>query len=146
MCGIAGIVVSKAGGFDLRSIVVQMQSQLGHRGPDDHGLVGLDNDRCVIAHTRLSILDLSPAGHQPMGLFGQGAGSKEQRAKGKEQRRYWITYNGEIYNYKELRTELSLRGEARRGEEQSGQRSAVHSDWNSNSDTEVLLRAYARWG
>ena len=123
-----------------------MQSRLTHRGPDDRGLVALDNDRCVLAHTRLSILDLSPAGHQPMSTPNE---------------RYWITYNGEIYNFKELRNELggpevggqksevnSQRPEI--GREQSsvaGHPSTVSDDaWRSNSDTEVILRAYERWG
>ena len=105
MCGIAGIVVSKPGGLDLRSVVEQMQSRLTHRGPDDRGLVALDNDRCVLAHTRLSILDLSPAGHQPMST---------------PDGRYWITYNGEIYNFRELREELG-------GPEVGGQKSEVNS-------------------
>ena len=158
MCGIAGIFVGSAGRLDVCSIAGQMQSRLTHRGPDDHGLVALGNDRCVLAHTRLSILDLSPAGHQPMST---------------PDRRYWITYNGEIYNYWELRKELdgdreagAVRGEpdiTRSNEPKksrnsdfglhvlpspiSHERSAVSElEWHSNSDTEVILHSYARWG
>jgi asparagine synthase (glutamine-hydrolysing) len=192
----------------MASVAEQMQGTLTHRGPDDRGLFISDDGHCALAHTRLSILDLSSAGHQPMGLGQQGAWSREhgarsmecgawsaeqrgkstelgakgkgQRAKGKEQsERYWITYNGEIYNYRELRKELGARsrelsisdcelrisdlknsqeqetghGESQRSEDR-GPRSAVtgqsspvsDSDWQSNTDTEVILRAYARWG
>ena len=120
MCGIAGIITAETGRLDLRSVAEQMQGTLMHRGPDDRGLFISDDGRCALAHTRLSILDLSSAGHQPMGLgeqtawsMEQGAGSREQRgnsteqgawskeqgAKGEQRARYWITYNGEIYNY-----------------------------------------------
>ena len=122
MCGIAGIVVSKPGALDLRSVVEQMQSRLTHRGPDDRGLVALDNDRCVLAHTRLSILDLSPAGHQPMSTPDE---------------RYWITYNGEIYNYRELREELGRRREAlgvRREEQQAKDRGQTSEIEDQRSD------------
>jgi len=84
-----------------------------HRGPDDEG-VYLDPE-CVagLAHNRLSIIDLSPAGHQPMSNYdGQ----------------VWIAFNGEIYNYEELRAELS------------------GYPFRSRSDTEVILAAYERWG
>ena len=120
MCGIAGIIAAETGRLDLRSVAEQMQSTLTHRGPDDRGLFISDNRRCALAHTRLSILDLSSAGHQPMGLGEYGAGSmergagcggarimsKEQGAKGEQRARFWITYNGEIYNYLQLRREL----------------------------------------
>ena len=181
MCGIAGIMTAEIGRRDLRSVVEQMQGTLTHRGPDDHGLFVSDDTHCALAHTRLSILDLSSAGHQPMGWGEHGAKGKGQRAKGKEQSgksaelgagsiaqgakgeqrraRYWITYNGEIYNYRELRKELGAwsgehgagsQGQSDRSKEQgaavSGQLSPVSdTDWQSNSDTEVILRAYARW-
>lgn len=129
MCGIAGIFVGSAGRLDVRSIAGQMQSRLIHRGPDGHGLVALDKERCVLAHTRLSILDLSLAGNQPMSTPGG---------------RYWITYNGEIYNYLDLRKELD--GD-RLPSSISHERSAVSEiEWRSNSDTEVILYSYARWG
>jgi asparagine synthase (glutamine-hydrolysing) len=96
-----------------------------HRGPDGTGLETFveDGDGCApahqgglgLAHARLSIVDLSQGGHQPMC---------------EAQRRFWITYNGEIYNYLELRSELEACGHV----------------FASSSDTEVLLRAYAHWG
>ena len=91
MCGIAGILVSNACRFDVFAIAGNMKSRLTHRGPDDSGLVSLSNARGALAHTRLSILDLSSGGHQPM-FTPDG--------------RYCITYNGEIYNYRELRKVL----------------------------------------
>ena len=98
-----------------------MAASLRHRGPDDEGLESLPNASAVgavvmLAHTRLAILDLSRAGHQPM----------QDPATGN-----WIVLNGEIYNYKELREEMRRAGDQR---------------WLSDSDTEVLLRAYGRWG
>ena len=204
--------------------------EVAHRGPDDCGTFVSTDHRCVLAHTRLSILDLSPAGHQPMGLREQGAWSQSSSVSGHPSpvgaasARYWIVFNGEIYNYRQLRQELDrqalgVRGKAldsdreglggrrdRQGdvsrEQGAGskepeircQRSEVaghlspvdglpsstetqatqltpnasaeqgawseeqgptisnapsaigESGWNSNSDTEVILRAYARWG
>jgi asparagine synthase (glutamine-hydrolysing) len=183
MCGIAGLVVNKAAGFDPRTVIERTQSKLLHRGPDDRGVFISDDGHCTLVHTRLSILDLSFAGHQPMGLGEQGAWSKEQSAKSTGQSgkskgqsaRFWITYNGEIYNYLQLREELGARsGESQRSEvrdqrseansqrsedryrrsEISGNPSAISYQpsaigqfpWHSNSDTEVILSAYAKWG
>lgn len=91
--------------------------KLKHRGPNDQGyeLFSTSSGLIALGHTRLSIIDLSPAGHQPMST---------------RDGRYTIVFNGEIYNYKELKKELQAEG--------------VHFD--SNSDTEVLLYAWARWG
>jgi asparagine synthase (glutamine-hydrolysing) len=88
-----------------------------HRGPDDQGSLMMRAGRLDLAlgFTRLAIIDLSPAGHQPM---------QDLRAKS------WVVFNGEIYNYKELRNELG----------------ANHGPWQSQTDTEVLLKAYAHWG
>jgi asparagine synthase (glutamine-hydrolysing) len=128
MCGIAGIV-SKNGGIDPAPIPA-MVSGLRHRGPDDQGYMAYSRSgtklgrhwtaaspdtEVVFLHRRLSILDLSEAGWQPMGT---------------RDGRYYVTYNGEIYNYIELRSEL----------EQFGHR------FNSRCDTEVLLAAYSQWG
>jgi len=115
MCGIFGIFATELGQLDLRSTTQQAGLKLSHRGPDDRGLFVSSVGRCALAHTRLSILDLSPAGHQPMST---------------PDGRYWITFNGEIYNYKELRQELERSGET----------------FSSYSDTEVILRLYARAG
>jgi asparagine synthase (glutamine-hydrolysing) len=124
MCGIAGYVT----GSDPRPVAAFKQSvlrTLAHRGPDDAGWltdreVGAsdtpgDPGRWGLLHRRLAILDLSALGHQPM-LSSDG--------------RYAITFNGEIYNYVELRQELETDG----------------CFFASQSDTEVLLQAYARWG
>jgi asparagine synthase (glutamine-hydrolysing) len=116
MCGIAGVLTT--GDSATATVAVgRMVGQLGHRGPDDSGLeVVAAQPGHVVAfgHTRLAIIDLSPGGHQPM-RSGDGARS--------------ITYNGEIYNYRALRDELS-----------------AHTSWRSHSDTEVLLEGYATWG
>jgi asparagine synthase (glutamine-hydrolysing) len=160
MCGIAGIITAETGRLNPQSVAELMQGAVMHRGPDDRGLFISDDGRCALAHTRLSILDLSSAGHQPMGLGQQEAWSREhgakgkgQRAKGKEQsERYWITYNGEIYNYRGLRREQGA-GSREQGISDCELRISdlknsysVNSDWQSNSDTEVILRSYARWG
>ena len=84
----------------LSDIAGSMNTSLAHRGPDDHG-VWVDTDAPVaLTHRRLSIVDLSPAGHQPM-LSADG--------------RFVITYNGEVYNHEEMRPELVARGIAFRG-------------------------------
>ncbi|MFO7630885.1 MAG: asparagine synthase (glutamine-hydrolyzing), partial [Caldilinea sp.] len=112
MCGICGIW-----NFERRPIldgeIGVMAATLAHRGPDGQGI--LCEGDLALGHRRLAILDLSPAGHQPMSY---AAG------------RYWITYNGEIYNFLELRAELAANG----------------YDFRSNSDTEVILAAYDAWG
>jgi len=112
MCGIAGIFGLE--GLDAPAIVVgRMNDALAHRGPDAAG-VWLGGS-AALGHRRLSIIDLSAAGNQP---FHSSDG------------RYTTVYNGEIYNYRELRKEL----------EQGG------SVFRTASDTEVLIEAYARWG
>jgi asparagine synthase (glutamine-hydrolysing) len=125
MCGIAGILITpkRSGHFDeARRIVDEalglMVEKVGHRGPDDRGTVSLDikgGGAIGLGHTRLAILDTSPAGHQPMADHQTGN---------------WITYNGEIYNYRELRRWLDKE----------------EGSWWSHSDTEVILRAYQKWG
>lgn len=150
MCGIAGIVnFFKRNDFDIRQISL-MTDALKHRGPDGEGFVffsekeiikvgGKDtpqnifnststyspqhllsqlptpNSHLAFGHRRLSIIDLSPAGHQPMC-------SKDEKI--------WITYNGEIYNYIELREELKTKG----------------YQFQTNTDTEVIIYAYSEWG
>src|SRR5262245_54483456 len=86
MCGIAGIVGGLAGRDDL---VREMTRRLTHRGPDDEGF--WSSDRCALGHRRLSILDLSPSGRQPMG---------------NEDGSVVVTFNGEIYNFVALRARL----------------------------------------
>ncbi len=114
MCGIAGILTREADGADHRRVGA-MQHALRHRGPDDCGTWQSGSRQATFVHTRLAILDLTPAGHQPM---SSAAG------------RLTITFNGEIYNFKELRQTLEGRGI-----------SVV-----SQSDTEVILRAYDAFG
>ena len=113
MCGIAAIV-SCGGSWDGQKIIHNMTAIISHRGPDSSGDVSLCDGRVVLGHRRLSILDLSELGKQPMSY-----GSK-----------YCITYNGEIYNYKELKRELSSEGYS----------------FKSNTDTEVIMAAYDFWG
>ena len=116
MCGIAGIL--RSGGLEQGSAQVQVEAMaqaLAHRGPDDRGSWLDAGAGIALAHRRLSIIDLSAEGHQPM-----------RSACG----RYVVVLNGEIYNFRELRTELELRGHGFRG----------------HSDTEVLLAAVVEWG
>ncbi len=112
MCGIAGLWHRDGKPVD-RVLLDRMTDSLEHRGPDDRGTY-IDGS-VGLGHRRLSIIDLSSAAHQPMSTV-DGA--------------LWITYNGEIYNYIELREELQALGET----------------FRSASDTEVLLKAYERWG
>ncbi len=115
MCGIAGILVADDSHHEPNALAARMQSKLLHRGPDDRGLYLSQQRSCALAHTRLAVLDLTSAGRQPMSL-----------ADG----RYTIVFNGEIYNYRELRQELAQSGE----------------QFFSRTDTEVILRLFARLG
>lgn len=114
MCGIAGFRTPGPDSW-AAAAVRAMTAAIAHRGPDDAGLEVLDGGRVVFGHRRLSILDLSPLGHQPMAS-----------ADGQ----CWITYNGEIYNFREIRRDLEAAGHRFRG----------------GSDTEVILAAYDEWG
>src|SRR5712691_2515388 len=114
MCGIAGII-SPSGDRGAAEICHAMRLALTHRGPDDSGLHLSDDHRVALASCRLAIIDLTPAGHQPM---------RSQDG------RLTVVFNGEIYNYRELRAELLARG-----------RQLV-----SESDTEVILHLYAELG
>jgi asparagine synthase (glutamine-hydrolysing) len=122
MCGICGIIKFNNSAVDETSIQKMMQ-KIKHRGPDDEG-VFLENN-VGLGFVRLSILDLSPAGHQPM-LSGHQTPSAERLAK----ERYVIVYNGEVYNYIEIRAELIAQGYT----------------FKSNTDTEVVLNSYIEWG
>lgn len=113
MCGIVGQANAHAP-ID-RRLFQQMRDTLAHRGPDDAGSWWSADRRVALGHRRLSFLDLSPAGRQPMC---------------NESENLWITLNGEIYNYLELRRELLARGHR----------------FKSESDTEVLLHGYEEWG
>jgi asparagine synthase (glutamine-hydrolysing) len=135
MCGIFGLIDSHGAGVDPELLWCGTHA-VRHRGPNDWGLFNAlplnetgppwiawerwehrnkaRGYRVGLGSRRLSILDLSRAGHQPMNLPGT---------------QLWVTFNGEIYNYQELKTELS-----------------TGRDFKTNTDTEVLLAAYARWG
>lgn len=146
MCGIAGLVLKNKNSFNLKETIFSASRAIRHRGPDGEGflLVGDHAVPCssedtpslkqglnyipqknisdingdfflALAHRRLSILDLSETGHQPMAL---------------QDGKLWITYNGEIYNYLELKKELETEG----------------ARFVSASDTEVILNAYKYWG
>ncbi|MCX6312378.1 MAG: asparagine synthase (glutamine-hydrolyzing) [Bacteroidetes bacterium] len=150
MCGISGIVKFDGASDELRVAIRKMNSAIRHRGPDGEGFVFGDENwkaiatfsedtpieisssrfphsptvpistlsvptNLVLAHRRLAILDLSPAGHQPLCSADQ---------------LLWITYNGEVYNYPELRTELENLGHT----------------FFTNTDTEIVLAAYRQWG
>jgi asparagine synthase (glutamine-hydrolysing) len=113
MCGIVGVASSRP--IDDREGLVQMRDTMTHRGPDDRGVYWSPDGTVGLGHRRLAIIDLSPGGHQPM-----------SDPSGK----HWVTFNGEIYNYQDLRKELVSRG----------------SHFRTSSDTEVLLAAYGAWG
>lgn len=129
MCGIAGVISLKN---SISPEVIQAMTEIvRYRGPDDFGYLAYntqnrgytffkENEFCDVnfnlyfGHRRLSILDLSDLGRQPFGYLN----------------RYWITYNGEIYNYLEIRAELEVRGYT----------------FRSHTDTEVILASYHEWG
>lgn len=113
MCGIAGIVgLSASAASPSREALIRMASALYHRGPDEFGIYR--DDRAGLAHTRLSIIDLA-TGQQPMADEGDST---------------WIVFNGEIFNYVELREELVALGHR----------------FRTHSDTEVIVHAYRAWG
>jgi asparagine synthase (glutamine-hydrolysing) len=112
MCGLIGIASGRT--VPDRSWLARGADAISHRGPDDHGEWWSADGRVGFAHRRLSIIDLSPLGHQPMRLVS---------------RDLTIVFNGEIYNFAALRTELETRGHR----------------FASRSDTEVVLAGYAEW-
>lgn len=144
MCGINGIFLRKVSG-SIHQLGARMNALIQHRGPDDEGAVVFSNEKAFpigtpksvtktesfpylnysadlpgssigwLGHQRLSIIDLSHLGHEPMSC---SAG------------RYWLTYNGEVYNYLELKSELEYLG----------------VQFVSNTDAEVVLKAYIQWG
>ncbi|GAA3975426.1 asparagine synthase (glutamine-hydrolyzing) [Mucilaginibacter dorajii] len=115
MCRIAGIINNRLQPELIREKVKAMCFELRHGGPDDEGIFYDDTAHLAFGHRRLSIIDLSNNGHQPMADTGQKA---------------WITFNGEIYNYQEIKSELLKQG----------------ATFTSTTDTEVILSAYLHWG
>lgn len=113
MCGITGLIDFKH--RTSKEELVNMTNRISHRGPDSSGIEWINTEAAQIGlgHRRLSILDLSEAGHQPMCKHN-----------------HWITYNGEIYNFKSIKEKLKKKGYA----------------FSSSGDTEVLLSAYQEWG
>lgn len=113
MCGICGVV-----GQADEQLIKNMLARIAHRGPDDEGVYIAETStqqRVGLGHRRLSIIDLSAAGHEPMSDAGGSI---------------WLTFNGEIYNFKELRRELEGLGHR----------------FNSKTDAEVIIYAYLEWG
>src|SRR3989344_4267606 len=115
MCGIVGIFDARQRPPLKESSLSRMATCLLHRGPDDQGVFVSQEHGVGLGHTRLAIIDLSSLGHQPMA---------------NKTKTLWITFNGEIYNFQEIRSELQKRCRK----------------FRSNSDTEVILEAYEEWG
>lgn len=115
MCSISGILSLGPRSPALRDAVFRMNGAQKHRGPDDQGVASctFPHGEVILGNTRLAIIDTTSAGHQPMNDPQTGN---------------WITYNGETYNFKDLRCELD------------------DEPWVSNTDTEVVLRAFRAWG
>ena len=115
MCGIGGVSLIAGASLNIPTIMSRMQKIQHHRGPDSNGQWCDKMHKVGLCHNRLAILDLSPTGNQPM-----------HSADG----RFIIVFNGELYNYNELRQKLKSKG----------------INFRSESDTEVLLEAYRIWG
>lgn len=117
MCGISGFLLGRTIPDPLDNVITRMTDSLTHRGPDDSG-IWIDNSiGLALGHRRLSILDLSPAGHQPMSSACE---------------RFVIVFNGEIYNHLDLRNRLHAEEKA--------------PVWRGHADTETLLACFTAWG
>ena len=115
MCGISGIFNYSNKYFNGQPVIKKINDIQSDRGPDDNGIFESNNKKIIFGHTRLSIIDLSKDAKQPFI-------SKDED--------YILTFNGEIYNYKELKNELIK----------------MNVSFKSNSDTEVLVESYKMWG
>lgn len=119
MCGISGIITTN-NSTDFGSAIQKMTDAIAHRGPNSQGI--WNDEHCYFGHRRLSIIDLSEAGHQP--FISQDG-------------RYILIYNGELYNYKDLKFELQR--------VEHGSKNLPYF-FKTNTDTEVILASYLRWG
>jgi asparagine synthase (glutamine-hydrolysing) len=131
MCGIAGIISTNPNNVSSARLK-QMTDVIAHRGPDGEGFWLNESKTVGFGHRRLAIIDLSETGVQPMHypfVTGETRTTDVSVRGPREKPRYSITYNGEIYNYLELKEELKLKGYS----------------FFSNSDTEVILAAYDHW-
>lgn len=116
MCGICGVFKYASSSFEItEELIIRMRDTMTHRGPDDDGVYISSDRRIGLGHRRLSILDLSSAGRQPMS---------------DDSRTVWIVYNGEVYNFLELRRELEDKGYT----------------FRTRTDTEVLIYLYREYG
>jgi asparagine synthase (glutamine-hydrolysing) len=115
VCGLVGFTKRKS--ISSVDVFSKILSKINHRGPDSHGLWQDNDSPIVLGHVRLSIVDLSPSGHQPMTSFDD---------------RYVLLFNGEIYNHLSLRKQLSDEGKS--------------INWHGHSDTETLLACFVVWG
>ena len=115
MCGIVGLLAEHIDTLGREAVVGGVLDAMRHRGPDNAGLWSDNNFPLTFGHRRLSIIDLASASHQPMSYLHE---------------RYFITYNGECYNYLDLRSELVSKGYS----------------FRTNSDTEVIIAAFHEWG
>ena len=119
MCGVAGFLIDSefSSSMNYDAVIKKMTDSIKHRGPDDSGRWNDFSDGIFLGHRRLSILDLSEAGHQPM-----------QSLNG----RYVMAFNGEIYNHLEIRSEIEKNNQ--------------NIYWRGHSDTETILRAFETFG
>src|SRR4051812_41564786 len=118
MCGIAGVLSFEQSSFIVtKPFLKKMCDSIVHRGPDGEGLWISPNQKVGFGHRRLSIIDLSPAAAQPMSNHDETL---------------WISFNGEIYNHDEIRSELN--------------RLRKYQWKTDHSDTEVILHAFEEWG
>jgi len=117
MCGITGIILNKKFKYNnLEDLIFRMTKKISHRGPDHNAIWSNQKKDLYIGHARLSILDISKSGNQPM-----------QSSSG----RYVITYNGEVYNHNKIRLDMDT---------------IQKINWKSTSDTETILEAVELWG
>ncbi len=116
MCGFVGVITGKENSYDLREVIGEMADEIKHRGPDFSGIYCEKDISLYLAHQRLSILDLSEAGNQPMQSYRS---------------RFVIAFNGEIYNHNYLKRKLD---------------SEIKLSWKGTSDTEILVNSIDFWG